>query len=233
MDNFVWRYRGKAGCEYFASRFTKEQDFGRRYQSRYFAPFCGKDKVLLDFGCGNGTILAELPASKRIGIEVNRECWARVQEMNKSLEIPISLYSDLDSVPDQTVDVVISNHCLEHVPRPLDTLKEIKRVLVAEGDLILVVPFDDWRSRKNGRWVDGDRDFHLYTWSPMNIGNLLKEAGFTVCRISLQTFAWTPRLFCVYRHLGNTCFKIACGLFSRVKNHREILCVCRKPFIGA
>ncbi len=43
--------------------------------------------------------------------------------------------------PDQTFDVVICNHVLEHVPDDLKAMKEIHRVLKEDGWAVLQVPF--------------------------------------------------------------------------------------------
>jgi SAM-dependent methyltransferase len=222
-------YLGDKGKKYFTGRFTEQQEFGRIYQSRYFAPYCGPESVVLDFGCGDGTILRQLKARKKIGIEVNPECHKKLVMMNESLDVPIQVHERIDDIPDQSVNVVVSNHCLEHVPHPLQSLMHMKRVLASGGSLVMVVPLDDWRSANNRRWARDDKDFHLYTWSPMNIGNLLTEAGFSVNEITLHTFAWTPKLFWTYKYFGNWLFRIACHVFGFIKNRREILCIAKKP----
>ncbi len=53
-DNRSKHYLGERGAEYFEGRFGDEMSFGRRFQSRYFAPYCSNELRLLDFGCGDG-----------------------------------------------------------------------------------------------------------------------------------------------------------------------------------
>jgi hypothetical protein len=72
--------------------------------------------------------------------------------------------------------------------------------------IVLYVPVDDWRSRRQRR-VDPDINHHLYTWTPLLLANLLREAGFSDpdCRIEnrglpgratgLLLRALPPRLF--------------------------------------
>lgn len=172
-------------------------------------------------------MLRQLPAAIRIGVEVNPECHRHIEKMNERLNSPIIVYDRIDQVADQSVDVVISNHCLEHVPCPLHSLQEVRRVLVKGGRLALVVPFDDWRAPDNRKWTPEDQDNHLYTWSPQNLGNLLVEAGFHVDKVELHSFAWSPKIFWVYKRLGNAAFRMACRILSIARQRREILCIAR------
>ena len=56
---------------------------------------------------------------------------------------------DLDPIASGKYDCVLASHCLEHVANPLLALSEWKRVLKAEGLLVLVLPHKDgtfdWR----------------------------------------------------------------------------------------
>ena len=135
MSKTSAHYSGKRGEKYFSDKFSKYQCFGRRYQSRYFAPYCSPDQVLLDYGCGDGTILRQLPAAKKIGIEVIPDCHRRIRTLNVDLDCPILVFDDIKSVANQTVDLVISNHSLEHTLDPFAILTELRRVLVPGGKL--------------------------------------------------------------------------------------------------
>jgi len=50
---------------------------------------------------------------------------------------------DLEQVPSDSYDFVLSSHCLEHVANPLKAIAEWKRVLKEQGLLVLVVPHKD------------------------------------------------------------------------------------------
>ena len=218
----VDRYRGDAGRDYYDGRFGDHMEIGRRYQSKYFQPVAGADRVVCDFGCGDGTILRELPAARRLGIEVNPACWDRIKARNEHLDVPVEVFEKPEDVPSECADAVVSNHCLEHVPSPLDSLRELRRILKPGGNLALVVPYDDWRAGKNHSWRAQDPDFHLFTWSPMNLGNLLLEAGFEVQEVEIKSFAWSPRIFWVHRTFGRAAFELAGTLLSRLRQRREV-----------
>ena len=216
------RYTGQQGCAYFGSKFSGDMDLGRKYQSRYFSPFCREDKVLLDFGFGDGTLVRELPAAKRFGVEINPTCREKIRSMNVTHGQQIDVFESSHGLADQSIDVAISNHCLEHVPDPLGTLTELNRVLKPGGDLVIVVPFDDWRQKGHRTWHPNNLDQHLFTWSPLNLGNLLSAAGFTVDTIELCSRAWSPRLFWIHRLAGDAAFEVACRILSMLKQRREV-----------
>lgn len=117
------------------------------------------------------------------------------------------------SFDDQSFDLIISNDVLEHVPSPLDALKELYRVLHVRGELLLTVPFHLGREKSERRAsvVDGKLD---YTLPPVYHGNPVSEGGSLV----FVDFGWdlldwlrdagfaeaTLRLYWsrVYGHLG-------------------------------
>lgn len=223
------RYQGAAGAEYFQAHFPTTQAYGRILQSQHFRPYCRDDLRLLDFGCGDGTILRALPAKLRIGIEVNPTCVAKILHDNETQQPPIDVRRDLADVADASIDVAISNHALEHTLHPTETLAQLRRVLVGGGRLVLVTPFDDWRSPGHRRWQPDDRNNHLFTWTPLNLGNLLTEAGFVVAETRLLSRAWSPRLFWIRRRLGTAAFDLACAALARLRHRREVFALARKP----
>ncbi|MBU2623749.1 MAG: class I SAM-dependent methyltransferase [Proteobacteria bacterium] len=221
-------YLSESGRKYY-SRYTSGYGLGRMVQTEYFLPYTDKDKVVLDFGCSDGLFLRHLPAKLRIGVEVNPTAREKCKMLSEKENIPIELHETLQTIQGNQADVVISNHALEHVLSPYETLLEIHRVLKPKGHCVIVVPFDDWRSKGHCKWGKDDHDNYLYTWSPLNLGNLVSEAGFTVLKTKLNTKAWSPRIFWVYRLFGKKPFDMACYFLSSVKNRREILCVAVKP----
>jgi SAM-dependent methyltransferase len=214
-------YVGDKGKLYF-----KYQNAGALQQgdieARKFRPFVTRSATVLDFGCGSGAVLASLDCENKVGIEIN----AAAQETARSYGITV--YDSLDAVSMGSVDLVISNHALEHVPNPLHTLKAIKTVLKLEGQLVLYVPIDDWRTEKFFSAADINR--HLYTWTPLLLGNLLDEAGFAVEDVRVITHAWPPRWQRLDRMLPVWAFDAICIGYSAWVKRRQIRAVARlKP----
>ena len=93
------------------------------------------------------------------------------------------------SFADNSFDVVIGNHILEHIPNDTKAMEEIYRVLKPAGRAILQVPF----SEKNSITIEepginepekqsalfGQKD-HVRIYSLNNYVNRLKQAGFDV-----------------------------------------------------
>jgi SAM-dependent methyltransferase len=228
----IHHYTGQGGEQYFLKHYTEANETGRQWQARYFQPHCSETDVVLDFGCGSGTILRNINARKRIGVEINEIARIECERLCDKAGVSVELHDGLGAVASGSVDVVISNHCLEHVSAPLDTLTRLCEVLRPLGTIVLVTPFDDWRNGNNRRWRANDSNHHLYTWSPMNLGNLLTDAGFQVEFVRVSSQSWSPRIFWVKRLFGPRLFALACWLTSLVRNGREVLAKGRKPELG-
>ncbi|MBM4302078.1 MAG: class I SAM-dependent methyltransferase [Deltaproteobacteria bacterium] len=161
--NISKHYLGNRGRTYFRERFGSKKHGGRLLQAEYFRPFCSDALVILDFGCADGLFLRNLPAKRRIGVEVNADALDRCQEICSQTGCSIELYPTLEEVEEASVDVIISNHCLEHVPNPYGALLGMLKVLKPGGRLVFMLPFDDWRDREHREWRAGDHANHLYT----------------------------------------------------------------------
>jgi SAM-dependent methyltransferase len=228
FKNISPHYLGTRGQNYFQEGFGPEKHDGRLLQAEYFLPFCGDDLVVLDFGCADGLFLRNLPAKRRIGVEVNASARERCQEVCRQEGCSIELHPSLEEVEEASVDVLISNHCLEHVPNPFGALLGMFKVLKQGGRLVLMLPFDDWRDPKYREWRPVDSDNHLYTWSPMNIGNLLADAGFAVDWAKLIKSAWSPKFMRFRSFLPRPVFNGICRAFALIRQRRQVFCLAHK-----
>ncbi len=82
----------------------------------------------------------------------------------------------LDDVPreNETYDVVVLTQVLEHVPDPLAVLREINRILMPGGKLLVSVPLT--------APLHGE-PWHFFLFSHYGIAQLAKESGFAVSEI--------------------------------------------------
>jgi SAM-dependent methyltransferase len=203
--------------EYFAWQ-SKVGSFGGWAEKIKFESVVRPTDTVLDFGCGGGFVLKALDCSRRIGVEINPA--ARQMARRNCVEV----FAASTEIPDQSVDVVISNHALEHVPRPLDELLHLFAKLKSRGRIAIVVPCEgikmDWRPNV---------DQHLYTWAPRNLGNLLVLAGFEVEACGPFFHKWPPHYERIAK-LGPAIFHLACRLYGRWEtSYYQVMAVARKP----
>ena len=93
-------------------------------------------KRLLDFGCGSGDFLRLVRehCKELIGIELQKNY---LEALNSE---GILCLDNLEKVQNNSIDVCVSFHVLEHLPDPVEVLTSIKKKLVSGGSLILEVP---------------------------------------------------------------------------------------------
>jgi cyclopropane fatty-acyl-phospholipid synthase-like methyltransferase len=158
---------------YDSAYFQDQSKFGpakAAFISRYFREHVKGAESVLDFGCGGGFVLQELGVAGRYGVEINEHARAEAEKNG------VNVVAKTDQVEKKDFDVVISNHALEHVEHPLKELRDLNEKLKKNGKLVIVVPAD----MASYSYSHADRDFHLYSWSVNNIGNLVSCAGFDV-----------------------------------------------------
>ncbi len=178
--------------------------FGGWAEYPKFAPHISPSDTVVDFGCGGGFVLAGISCARRIGIEIGEEAAVAARTRLDTV------YRTAAETPSEIADVVISNHALEHVTHPLDELKELYRIAKPGGRLVMVVPCESVAVR----YAPDDINQHLYSWSPMCLGNLLTAAGFSVESSKAYPYRWPPRVtWPFFRAAGRPAFEAA----SRVR----------------
>ena len=85
---------------------------------------------------------------------------------------------------DEQFTEVIARHCLEHMENPLQALREMHRV--CSGKVRVWIP-SQWKKDYSPR--------HLYAWSPVELENLMRKAGFASAKASYtrRVYRWTSR----------------------------------------
>jgi SAM-dependent methyltransferase len=176
---------------------------------------------VLDYGCGGGYLLAALSCGARYGIELNPE--ARLEAVKVA-----RVYADIDELPpDVLFDAIISHHCLEHVDHPLEILRKLRLRLRPGGKAVFVVPAESWVRQK--MYQENDINRHLYTWTPLSLGNLFTCAGFSVERVDLLCHRWLPKAHRIYPLVPPPVFRLLCKIWAWLTRIRLIRIVASRP----
>ena len=212
-------YRGERGERYFA-RQAAAGTRAARMNMHFWAPYIRASDTIVEFGCGAGDLLAALPGSRKVGVEINPVAAERARA--RGLEVRDSL----ETLEPHAFTRAVSSHALEHVDAPALVLRELRRVLRPDGELLVLLPLDDWRQRGQREFRRADFDMHLYAWTPLTLGNLLVAAGFAPQEVRVVAHAWPPRL-------ADALWRTSEGLFHATARVTSVLTRKRQLFARA
>ena len=153
--------------EYASSRLTG--NFGEMSSYRFVYPYL-KNKRVLDVGCSDGLYLKSL-SKESVGIEQIPALAAACK--NSGLNVIAGDVLDVVSgLSDNSFEAVLFSHVMEHLESPILMLKQIHRVLVQKGVLILGLPIERniFRDVLRMDYFDGT---HIYAFSVRNSIKLL------------------------------------------------------------
>lgn len=217
------QYRGSGfNCNYCGSSFLK---FAPRFPGEKDQPALEKNKVIAGYGenvyCPQcmSTSRERLVIAKLKGMNVTGKKILHLAPEEKIFNILKSKstvttgdiapgfysrvdqrvrYTNLMMLPfaDESFDIVIANHIMEHIPDDRKAMKEIYRVLNQGGTAILQVPFSDINSftiedpymndPEKQSSLYGQKD-HVRIYSLTDYVTRLSEAGFTVHYIPYES----------------------------------------------
>lgn len=152
-----------------------------------------KTDILMDFGCGGGYLLDNFENEQKFGFEINKSA---IDECNRK---NIKVFNNFSDIENDSIDSIISNHAMEHVPLPLETLKNLYTKLKPGGKIIIIIPCEQ-PSEELFYYKPNDINQHLHTWCPMTFGNLVTLAGFKVIECDVFQHKWTPTYTTEYHH---------------------------------
>jgi SAM-dependent methyltransferase len=135
---------------------------------------------LLEIGSSLGFLLADFKHDgwDVLGLEP-RPFSCRFTRETHGIEAINSILEEA-GIPDQTFDVVLLNHVIEHMEEPLGTLREINRVLKPNGHFVLETPrYDTLMFKLLGRRERSiNCEGHIYFFTTQTLRKLYEAAGF-------------------------------------------------------
>lgn len=126
---------------------------------------------LLDVGCGSDLMKKDF--------ETRGFVWMGTDSMPKTNNVLRSSMEDMKEVPDDMYDFVIACHSFEHCERPIDALREFRRVLKSGGWLFIATPYPC-----RHQILDADAD-HIFVLGNMHMARLLVYTLFDKAKSSI------------------------------------------------
>jgi SAM-dependent methyltransferase len=168
-----------------AERMGRWRALGARSKAGHVVRLCAqaglRPRSLVEIGCGDGALLAELaarglsPALDGFELSPPAADIARARGVARRVEV----FDGVDlPAGDGAYDLAVLSHVLEHVPEPMTLLREAARVAPA---VLVEVPLEDNRSaRREGKRAEAARIGHVQFFKRADVLALLRVAGLTV-----------------------------------------------------
>lgn len=145
----------------------------------------GLGGVLLDFGCGSDLFLNEARQKgwQTVGMDISPKVVELLRISGHCAHVVSP--SAWGELADASVDVVRTNHVLEHLYRPRETLQALHGKMKPGGRLHVVVPNPQGISSRVFRsyWRGLECPRHVMHYSPEVLGRLLASCGFSGIQI--------------------------------------------------
>jgi SAM-dependent methyltransferase len=217
-------YRGEAGQRYQQQKRAVPEPavpWVANLRAKKFQPFIKSTDTVVEFGVGLGWNLANLQCLRRIGTDLE-------DFLPPALKADIEFIAPTEAIPNDLADIVICHHVLEHVENPPTMLREARRVLKTDGQLLAYVPFE-----KEGRYRHFDLaepNHHLYSWNVQTLGNLVDSQGFVLQKCELGEFGYDrfASKLALRFSLGHNGFRLFRRLVHLLRPGLEVRLVAKK-----
>lgn len=140
---------------------------------------------VLEVGCGQGRQLVRL---KAMGWEVEGQeidPGAGAHHLGDSdIRVYQAPLEDL-RLPEGRYDAIVMNHVIEHVVDPPALLRECRRLLKQDGQLVVVTPNAGGLGHRlfGAHWRPLEPPRHLFLFSDRNLPDLARKAGFSSAEV--------------------------------------------------
>lgn len=153
-----------------------------KHRVEHLMSYCGtlEGKRILDIGAGHAY---PYDAMRLLGIASDYCAVESDDRMREELaEKGVTPYESLNEVTDQSFDLVILSHVVEHVESPVEFLKVATQRLADDGVMFVEVPNQDDVFKLS-------LGLHLAVYNPAAISTLCESAGLAVHQVSTAGLA--------------------------------------------
>ncbi len=134
---------------------------------------------LLEYGCGPA-LVGQMAAEEGWQVDaIDLGEWIMQLQPKRSFPLHVGMLRD-QGWPDEHYDAIYAQDVLEHLARPLDELRELRRILRPGGMLYVHVPNYASLTIRTGvsRFAYNEPLGHLNYFTPKTLKTMLKRAGF-------------------------------------------------------
>jgi SAM-dependent methyltransferase len=169
--------------------------------------------AVLDYGCGDGALLAQIVRKCRPrethGFEPNAAGAGLARAMLQKHNIAATIHQDVQHLPASHFDVVVCADAIEHVMDPHGLMTQIARALRPGGRAVITTPV---------RLAERPEDpGHVHEWYPDEFRDWLQAAGslrlisheLHIPAAATEVYFWRPRFL-----LRAPVFRLLCNLLS-------------------
>ena len=146
---------------------------------------CETGRLAADIGCGEGHLCAQLRSagwSEVLGFDVSKFRIGKARTLYPGIRFFDTSITEAGLAPG-SVDLMIMDNVIEHLPAPLHTLSDLRDFLAPDGRLALITP--NMRSGNfrllGRRWTpELAPHAHIFLFTPTALQRLLARAGYRV-----------------------------------------------------
>ncbi len=219
-------YYGTGEKEKFRSSFIiRFINFFSAKRAKRFARFLKHGARVMDVGCGNGRFLENLHKLNRNfelnGIELSAKTALRASERLKA-KAWIHTVTDIERFfGSNSFDAISYIHVFEHISNPAEVMDQLKKVVIKDGVVMIVIPNIESRqfSEYRHNWFHLDPPRHIHFYSRQLLITEMNARGFEL--ISSRGFDPEQNPYGEMQSMLNTVFHKRDVLFERLKGNKN------------
>jgi ubiquinone/menaquinone biosynthesis C-methylase UbiE len=152
------------------------------------------DRVL-DVGCGTGELLSRIaaryPGARLSGLDpVPQMLEVAKRKLSPAVDLRVGWANALPW-PDASFDVIVSCNMFHYITHPVAAVKEMERVLVPGGQILITDWCDDYLAcRLCNLYLKLTTKAHYRTYRQAECASLLQQAGHGQARIERYKISW-------------------------------------------
>lgn len=162
-----------------------------RFYAKLVERFHESAGALLDVGCGDGSFMSYMSALgwDVFGVETNKDIVNDISEEVRRKIRFVAMGLDEARFEDDLFDVVTLWNVFEHISDSDNLLNTIKKILKANGLLVMQVPnIESLEARIfKANWVHLDPPRHLHHFSPATLTSVLSKNNFKIKAINYHS----------------------------------------------